>query len=191
MHLAGVRCPVTTVSIGVVFNVSDWVWRNCDEREYLTFHIHVGGVPGDQRNSGDCPGLDLRGEQWRRPNSLLESVKNSTCSTASKENGKECGVRHGMLPRASGITNAREHSSWVRRSVRGNGRCFNPRVGVFVCLTPMSPDVLRGWVPKTVSSPEWAESVAVSRPWEWPKLVTGSPFYKILRIWLLRWTGKV
>ena len=80
-----------------------------------------------------------------------------------------CGVRHGMLPRASGITNAREHSSWMRRSVRGNGGCFNPRVGVFVCLTPMSLDLLRGWVPKTVSSPEWAESVAVSRPWEWPE----------------------
>ena len=76
---------------------------------------------------------------------------------------------HGMLPRVSGITNAREHSAWVRRSVRGNGGCFNLRVVVFVCLTPMSPDVLRGWVPKTVSSPEWAESVAVSRPWEWPE----------------------
>ena len=80
-----------------------------------------------------------------------------------------CGEMHGMLPRVSSITNAREHSAWVCRNVRGNGGCFDPRVGVFVCLTPMSPDVPRGWVPKTVSSPEWAESVAVSRPWEWPE----------------------
>ena len=135
----------------------------------LLLFVEWNHAPGDQRNSGDCPELDLRGEQWRWPNSLLGSVKCSTGSTASKENGEECGEMHGMLPRVSGITNAREHSAWVRRSVHGNGGCFNLRVVVFVCLRPMSPDVLRGWVPKTVSSPEWAESVAVSRPWEWPE----------------------
>ena len=135
----------------------------------LLLFVEWNHAPGDQRNSGDCPELDLRGEQWRWPNSFLASVRCSTGSTASKENGEECGETHGMPPRVGCITNAREHSAWVRRSVRGNGGCFNLRVVVFVCLTPMSPDVLRGWVPKTVSSPEWAESVAVSRPWEWPE----------------------
>ena len=49
----------------------------------------------------------------------------------------------------------------VRRSVRGNGGCFDLRVGVFVCLTPMSLDVLSGWVPKTVSS------LSGLREWPW------------------------
>ena len=77
----------------------------------------------------------------------------------------QCGEMHGMFPRVCGIRNSREHSAWVRRSVHGNGGCFNPRV-VFMCLTPMSPDVLSGWVQKTMSSPEWAERVAMSWPWK-------------------------
>ena len=79
-----------------------------------------------------------------------------------------CGVRHGMLPRASGITNAREHSSGVRRSVRGNGGCFN--------LELWSLCVWRRWVrtslrsdrvSKTVCGRESAPRVAVSRPGDW------------------------
>ena len=127
----------------------------------LLLFVEWNHAPGDQRNSGDCPELDLMGEQWRWPNSLLGSVKCSTGSTASKENGEECGETHGMLPRVNGITNARELSAGVRRSVRGNGGCFNLRVVVFVCLTLTSPDVLRGWVPKTVSSPSGL------RAWPW------------------------
>ena len=121
----------------------------------LLLFVEWNHAPSDQRNSGDCPELDLRGEQCRWPNSLLGSVKYSTGSTASKENREECGETQGMLPRVSGITNAREHSAGARRSVRGNGGYFNLRVVVFVCLTPMSSDV----------PPEWPS--VKDRVWPW------------------------
>ena len=153
-----------------VFNVFGWVQRDGEEWRHFMFISlwSITHVPGDQRNSGDCPELDLRGEQWRGPNSLLGSVKYSTGSTASKENGEECGKMHRMLPRVSGITNAREHSAGVRRSVRGNGGCFN--------LELWSLCVWRRWVrtslrsdrvSKTVCGRESAPRVAVSRPGDW------------------------
>ena len=132
----------------------------------LLWFVGWNHAPSNQRNSGDCPELDRRGEQWCWPNSLLGSVKCSTGSTALKENEEECGEMHGMFPRVSGIAHAREHSARVRRSVRGNGGCFNPRMGVFACLVPVSWHVLGGWEPWVAVS---RMREAVSRPWEWPE----------------------
>ena len=51
--------------------------------------------------------------------------------------------------------------SMLCKSIRGNGGCFDPRIVVFVCMTPMRSDILSGWESKTMGSPEWA------REWLW------------------------
>ena len=87
---------------------------------------------------------------------------------------RHCGETHGMLPRVSGITNAREHSGWVR-----NGGCFNLRVVVF-CVS--NADEFGR--PSGVTECQ-RPCVAVSRPREWPWVgqETGDTERDVVRSW--------
>ena len=131
----------------------------------LLLFVEWNQAPGDQRKSGDCPDLDLRGEQWCWANSLLGSVKCSTGSFDSKENGEECGE----------ITECSPEPVVLQMPGSIAQECAGASVAMAgvstqewgsLCLRLMNLDILRGWVPKTLSSPEWAERGAVSRPWE-------------------------